>query len=189
MAHRVPRRLFLPFLIVLGILCASLPSWSLGTGQPKRQGAERVVYLAGGLSDEGIISLTANVAASGHSGVVLIDSTKWTEQQKQFLHEFQPQRVVPVGTFPDGMADLERRLAPGAAARLSAAQQRVNPGDQLAHAERLAHVIIRSEIRLLKRRFFFREGDFRFVGAGSVRGRLERPFRLFFRGRRERGVR
>ena len=111
MAHRVPRRLFLPFLIVLGILCASLPSWSLGTGQPKRQGAERVVYLAGELSDEGIISLTANVAASGNSGVVLIDSTKWTEQQKQFVHEFQPERIVPVGAFPNGMADLEQRLA------------------------------------------------------------------------------
>ena len=106
MAHRVPRRLFLSILIGLGVLSTSLPSWSLGTGQPNRQGAERVVYLAGGLPDEGIISLTANVAASGNSGVVLIDSTKWTEQQKQFVHEFQPERIVPVGAFPNGMADL-----------------------------------------------------------------------------------
>ena len=111
MAHRVPRRLYLPLLIGFGVFTASLPSWSLGTGQPNRQGAEQVVYLADGLPDESIISLTANVAASGHSRVVLIDSTKWTEQQKQFLHDFQPERVVPVGTFPAGTADLEQRLA------------------------------------------------------------------------------
>ena len=110
MAHRVPRRLFLPFLIGLGVLATTLPSWSLGTGQPNRRPVERVVYLASGLSDESIVSLTANVAASGQSAVVLIDSAKWTEQQKQFLREFQPMRVVPVGTFSDSVADLEQRL-------------------------------------------------------------------------------
>ncbi len=111
MAHRVPRRLHLPLLIGFGVLATSLPNWSLGTGQPNGRGLDRVVYLAGGLSDEGIISLTANVAASGNSGVVLIDSTKWTEQQKQFVQKFQPERIVPVGTFPDGIAVLEQRFA------------------------------------------------------------------------------
>jgi hypothetical protein len=87
-----------------------LPSWGLASSSLNQPRAERIVFLAGGLSDESLICLTANVAASGHPGVVLIDSAKQAEQQKHFLQTFQPERIIPVGTFPDDLAKLEHRL-------------------------------------------------------------------------------
>jgi hypothetical protein len=84
-----------------------LPSGASSLNQPR---AARIVFLASGLSDESLISLTANVAASGHPGVVLIDSAKQAEQQKHFLQTFQPERIIPVGSFPDDLAKLEHRL-------------------------------------------------------------------------------
>jgi hypothetical protein len=77
---------------------------------PARSHAERVVFLGGNLPDENLIAFTSGVAASGHPGVVLFDSAKSNAYTKDFLANFQPERVLPVGSFPEGVAELERRL-------------------------------------------------------------------------------
>jgi hypothetical protein len=72
--------------------------------------AEKVVFLGGVLSDEDRISLTSALAASGHPGVLLFDSPRSQRYNRVFFEEFHPQRVIPVGGFPQGKADLEERL-------------------------------------------------------------------------------
>jgi hypothetical protein len=75
-----------------------------------RARAERTVFLGGRLSDEQSVALTAALQGSGHPGVVLFDappSARWT---RAFLKEFKPAQVVAVGTFPDGLGELEERL-------------------------------------------------------------------------------
>jgi hypothetical protein len=71
---------------------------------------EKVVFLGSDMSAENLVTFTATVAASGHPGVVLQDSPKLTPYTKAFLKAFQPQRVYPVGAFPDGKGELEKRL-------------------------------------------------------------------------------
>jgi hypothetical protein len=76
----------------------------------ERLRAERTVFLAGGLSGEQTVTLTAALQASGHPGVLLFDappSARWT---RAFLREFRPSQVVPVGSFHEGAAALGQRL-------------------------------------------------------------------------------
>jgi hypothetical protein len=70
----------------------------------------RAVYVARGLSDEAMLVLTSAVAAEGRQGVVLIDSDKTSPYTKAFLAAYRPSRVIPVGSFPDGIPDLNDRL-------------------------------------------------------------------------------
>jgi hypothetical protein len=72
--------------------------------------ADRVVYVARGLSDEAMLVLTSAVAAQGRQGVVLLDSDKTSPYIKAFLAAYRPGSVVPVGSFPDGIPDLDARL-------------------------------------------------------------------------------
>ncbi|MCI0463583.1 MAG: C25 family cysteine peptidase, partial [Gemmataceae bacterium] len=80
---------------------------------------QREVFLGGDLSDEELITLTTAVAASGRPGVVLLDAPRSSQYTKAFLSAYRPARIIPVGTFPEGIPDLERRLgettAPGLA--------------------------------------------------------------------------
>lgn len=71
---------------------------------------EKVVFLAGDIGDDNLVVLGATLAASGHPGTLLLDSARTNPHQKVFLQTFQPEQVIPVGSFPDGIADLERRL-------------------------------------------------------------------------------
>ncbi len=71
---------------------------------------ERAVYLAGGLSGDDLVTLTANLAASGRGGVPLLDTPATSSYTAGFLASFRPERVVPVGTFPEGTTVLQRRL-------------------------------------------------------------------------------
>ncbi len=71
---------------------------------------ERVVYVGGGLGEEELLTFTATLAAGGHTGVVLLDSPQAGPSFKAFLETFKPEQVVPVGSFPEGIPDLERRL-------------------------------------------------------------------------------
>ena len=73
--------------------------------------ADSVVFLAGGLSDEDLVTLTANVAASRHPGIVLLDSQQTAAHHRSFLAAYQPAQVIPVGSFPEGVLDLQRRLS------------------------------------------------------------------------------
>jgi hypothetical protein len=72
--------------------------------------AERTVFLAGNLSEEQLLCFTANIAASGQPGTLLLDSSKASPYIRAFLAAYQPHRIVPVGPFPEGIADLEQRL-------------------------------------------------------------------------------
>jgi hypothetical protein len=116
-AHKVARTLFVALLLGLGLGLISTPlpgnfapagNW-LWAG-PAQPGAERVVILAGGLGDEDVLLLTANVAASRHPGLVLLSTPQARANQKHFLASYQPSQVVPVGTFTEGLTDLERSL-------------------------------------------------------------------------------
>ncbi len=115
MAHKLARTLFFLTLIGLGFGLVSqaapqpsapAPAWT----SLDRTRAERVVFLGGDLSDESLITFMASVAASGHPGVPLLDLPAHSTYLKAFLTSFRPEQVVPVGTFPAGIADLERRL-------------------------------------------------------------------------------
>ena len=72
--------------------------------------SDKVVFLAGNLTDEDRITLTSALAASGHPGVVLFDSHDSETPTEVFLKEFRPARVIPVGAFPQGISNLEERL-------------------------------------------------------------------------------
>jgi hypothetical protein len=71
---------------------------------------EKIVFLASGLPDESLICLSATLAARDRPAVLLIDSTKLSPQLKCFLQAYQPDRVIPIGSFPAGIDDLEHRL-------------------------------------------------------------------------------
>src|SRR5262249_58096319 len=66
---------------------------SLGVPPGTPAGNERTVFLGGQLSEEQLVSFTTNVAASGRSGVVLLDSVKASPSLKAFLGEYKPGRI------------------------------------------------------------------------------------------------
>jgi len=72
---------------------------------------ERVVYIGGDLSEEDLIHFTATVAGSTQPGVVLLEDGKSGASNRDFLAAYRAARIVPVGSFPEGVADLEKRLA------------------------------------------------------------------------------
>ncbi|MFL5342191.1 MAG: C25 family cysteine peptidase [Gemmataceae bacterium] len=71
--------------------------------------AERVVYLAGRLSDEEHIVLSAGAAADGDP-VLLLDTPATAAHLKAFFTAYRPTRVVPIGEFADSPAEREARL-------------------------------------------------------------------------------
>jgi hypothetical protein len=118
-ASNVARTLFLTLFI--GLCGGLLGGASLGTprgetaGADARREARQRAFLGGNLSDEQVITFTATLAAARHPGIVLLDSAKSSTPAKNFLATFQPAQVIPVGSFPDGITDLERRLNVSAA--------------------------------------------------------------------------
>jgi hypothetical protein len=71
---------------------------------------DKVVFLAGNLTDEDRITFTSALAASDHPGVLLFESHESEAPTEVFLKEWQPVRVIPVGAFPRGVPDWEERL-------------------------------------------------------------------------------
>lgn len=105
MTQIVPRARVLMFLMALGgavSLDASLRAASAD--------ARPVVILGGGLSHEQLVTLSVSLSASKHPGAFLLDSARSSPYHKLFLSAYRPERVLPVGAFPDGEADLEKRL-------------------------------------------------------------------------------
>jgi hypothetical protein len=80
---------------------------------------DQVVFLARGLSPEKLATFTATFAASGHPGIVLLDSAPASRYTKTYLAAIQPERVYLVGSFPDGPGEVERRLGVKIAATLT----------------------------------------------------------------------
>ncbi len=115
MIPRLVPSLLLSVLLGFGLGLPGKPADSRGYGatQPAEAlpaASQREVFLAGKLSNENLITLTTAVRASGHPGVVLLDSAKSSTYTKAFLTAFRPERIIPVGSFPEGIPDLERRL-------------------------------------------------------------------------------
>ncbi|MBY0525634.1 MAG: hypothetical protein K2R98_19670 [Gemmataceae bacterium] len=110
MAYKLARLLSLFALgaIVLGLSGGG--EVSKATPPVEAPASERAVFLGGEMSEEDLIAFTANVAASGQRGIVLLDAPRSSKHMRAFLSAYQPDRVIPVGTFPDGIADLEKRL-------------------------------------------------------------------------------
>ncbi len=70
----------------------------------------RIVYVAGHLADEQMLTLMTSIMASHRGGLLLMDSEKSTPENKRFLSLYHADHVVPVGWFPQGILDLEQRL-------------------------------------------------------------------------------
>jgi hypothetical protein len=109
--------LFLSLLIFLGfgLLNRPLPGPASVASDPAAAGlglipTDRAVYLVGGISGDNLMVLTAAVAAHDPSAVVLLDTPASALQNKVFLQTYQPQHIIPVGAFPEGIDELEDRL-------------------------------------------------------------------------------
>jgi hypothetical protein len=110
MKHTLARSLLLAALAV--------PAFALLRGTPPPPAAPepppahggRVVYVTGGMSDEGLVTLSAAVAAADRPGVLLLDSEAASPYVRAFLAAYRPDRVVAVGAFAGGVDGLGRRL-------------------------------------------------------------------------------
>ena len=105
-------------LTIAAIACAFVSCLATGSAtsllarptNPDRKAGERVVFLAGNVAGDDLIVLAAAVAAARPQAVLLLDSQRTTENTRTFLAAYQPDRVLPVGAFPQGLAETERRL-------------------------------------------------------------------------------
>jgi len=71
----------------------------------------RLVFLAGGLADDEVVQLGSCLAAGAHPGIILLlDAPTLTQPNRAFLEAFQPGAIIPVGTFPRGVAELQERV-------------------------------------------------------------------------------
>jgi len=71
---------------------------------------KRVVFLGGEMSAEALIQFSSAVAARDDNNVLLFDIPGSQVYTKAFLKAYHPDRIIPVGVFPQGVNDLERRL-------------------------------------------------------------------------------
>jgi hypothetical protein len=110
--HRFARLFLFALLTLLtfALVGGPTPGEPASLTPPLQTANDQVVFLCGRLDPEELLTLTCAVAAAEHPGVVLLDSPKSTPYNKAFLTSFHPERVIPVGTFPDGLADIEQRL-------------------------------------------------------------------------------
>ena len=94
----------LRFALLLSLACALIPSRAAAeTSKP-------TVYLAGVLSHEEALVFTSAVAGADPQAIVLFDSPITTPYLKSFLTALNPQTIVPVGSFRDGIDDLRTRI-------------------------------------------------------------------------------
>src|SRR5579859_6291250 len=112
MMRRAALFIVVPIALLVAVAAARIENASNrpAAEAPAAAAKERVVFLAGGLGEEELLTFTATLAASGHPGVALVDSPSASPYLKTFLAALEPEQVIPVGTFPEGVADLERRL-------------------------------------------------------------------------------
>jgi hypothetical protein len=98
----------------LGLFGLLVLAWQAGgplpsapPGAPAEARSDRTVYLAGGLAPEQLISLSANLAASGRPGLLLLDTPRAEPWNRKFLREFAAAPVIPVGEFadPEGLGE------------------------------------------------------------------------------------
>src|SRR5436190_21801983 len=78
--------------------------------EAKAAPATRPVFLAGNLSAEDLVALTANVAAASEQGTVLLDFPGNRRYLKDFLAADRPSELFLVGSFSEEAGELERAL-------------------------------------------------------------------------------
>ena len=104
------RLVCLSVLLVCAVLCPALAPRAADTAKAIAAPAPRPVFLACNLTPDHLVELTANVAASGERGVVLVDDRSTRPYLKAFLTAYRPSSVIPVGSISDGVAALESAL-------------------------------------------------------------------------------
>jgi hypothetical protein len=117
MAYSTSKVLLFALVIGLGIslvpdrtrIVRAPPTSYLSAG-PNHPAAEHTVFLATNFSEENLIQFTANVAASNHPGLVLLDTPKSKQFLKSFLEDSGCRQLIPVGSFLESRAELEQRL-------------------------------------------------------------------------------
>jgi hypothetical protein len=96
---------WLLFVTLLGTGCGARTTLEAAAAPPAATApsarAERVVFVARGLSDEDLVALTANAAACNPHAVILLDTPTARPYVQAFLAEYKPDRLVPVGAFAD----------------------------------------------------------------------------------------
>src|SRR5947208_5627887 len=65
----------------------------------------RPVFLAGKLSSDDLVALTANVAAAGEQGIVLLDAPGNRRYLKDFLAAHRPSELFLVGSFAEEVGE------------------------------------------------------------------------------------
>lgn len=119
MTPKVARWLYFFLLAGLGFGVGAGSSPPIATGaSPNLEQSDRTVFLAGNLAHDRLVTLTSGLVASGHQGVLLLDSNKSSPYHKRFLHTFQPARLIPIGAFAGGVIDVEERLGMPATSRI-----------------------------------------------------------------------
>ncbi len=97
------------------LLVAVMPSAMRGAEPVPAKGPR--VYLVGKVADEDLIGLTSALAGIEPAPVILLDTAGTRPYLKGFLTACKPERVVPIGSFADSVAEREERLgvklAPG----------------------------------------------------------------------------
>jgi Peptidase family C25 len=89
---------------------AALAFGLLGGRASLPQPPECDVFLAGKLSDEALVALSAAVMSHEPPALLLIDSPEATPYTRAFLATYSPKRVCPIGCFGEGRTGLEQRL-------------------------------------------------------------------------------
>lgn len=121
-------RILARMLFVVALVCLALvglgghsPTQPLQPA-PAAAVSDRAVFLAGELAEEELIALSANLAAAGHPGVLLLDVPRQRDYLQRFLKDFAPSEVLPVGGFAEGRSGLENRLGVKTAAPVAVAE-------------------------------------------------------------------
>jgi hypothetical protein len=95
--------------IVLPVLVLSLAAVGILTSRPPPP-TGRTAFLGTGLSDEQVIALSANFAASGRSDPLLLDAPRARRFLRQFLSAYRPDKVTPIGSAPNGGEEVRREV-------------------------------------------------------------------------------
>lgn len=66
--------------------------------------ATKTVYLVDGVNGENLLTVTTAIAAGAPDAVVLVHDAKAEKSNRDFLAAYKPDRVIPVGSFADGIS-------------------------------------------------------------------------------------
>ena len=112
-AHKLARMLllFVPCLLAFGLTRG--PAVHQAPGQSGRRtghAACATVYLAGDLDEEELIAFTANLHGSSDAGVPLLNGSRTSQGNRDFLAAYRPEQLILVGPSAEKVAQPGKRL-------------------------------------------------------------------------------